>query len=77
MTVEEEKPETVAQDVEVEDGEIVETESQAVPTQDTPKLPLEHAWTLWFDNPRARNRGSWGASLDEIFTFDTVEDFWW
>ncbi|CAI5465807.1 unnamed protein product [Closterium sp. Yama58-4] len=42
------------------------------------KHPLEHRWTLWFDNPQQRGKsgGSWGSSLRVIFTFGTVEDFW-
>lgn len=43
------------------------------------KHPLEHRWTLWFDNPAVRNRGGgsgWGSSLRAIFTFGTVEEFW-
>lgn len=40
--------------------------------------PLEHRWTLWFDNPQQRGKGGggWGSSLRTIFTFATVEEFW-
>lgn len=39
--------------------------------------PLEHRWTLWFDNPQQRGKGGgWGTSLRSMHTFGTVEDFW-
>jgi hypothetical protein len=41
------------------------------------KHPLEHKWTLWFDNPQQKGKGGWGSSLKSIYTFGTVEDFWW
>mmetsp|Transcript_24240 Transcript_24240/g.76270 ORF Transcript_24240/g.76270 Transcript_24240/m.76270 type:complete len:182 (+) Transcript_24240:80-625(+) len=42
------------------------------------KHPLEHAWTLWFDNPNGRSKQStWGQTLRTVYTFSTVEDFWW
>ena len=42
------------------------------------KHPLEHRWTLWFDNPQMKQKGGgWGTSLRNIYTFGTVEDFWW
>eukprot|EP00232_Nephroselmis_pyriformis_P028732 CAMPEP_0182854032 /NCGR_PEP_ID=MMETSP0034_2-20130328/1018_1 /TAXON_ID=156128 /ORGANISM="Nephroselmis pyriformis, Strain CCMP717" /LENGTH=207 /DNA_ID=CAMNT_0024984825 /DNA_START=65 /DNA_END=688 /DNA_ORIENTATION=- len=41
------------------------------------KHPLEHAWTLWFDNPNGRSKQStWGQTLRTVYTFSTVEDFW-
>jgi translation initiation factor 4E len=42
--------------------------------------PLENRWTLWFDNPSRTSKQSsatWGQSLRAVYTFDTVEDFWW
>ena len=44
-----------------------------------PTHPLEHRWTLWFDNPQQRGKGGggWGNSLRPIYTFGTVEEFWW
>jgi len=34
--------------------------------------------TLWFDNPNGRQKqNSYGASLRPVYTFSTVEDFWW
>ena len=57
------------------------TEDQdAKPAVDTPAThPLEHRWTLWFDNPQQRGKGGggWGNSLRPIYTFGTVEEFWW
>lgn len=44
------------------------------------KHPLENRWTLWFDNPSKNSKQSsatWGQSLRAVYTFDTVEDFWW
>ena len=42
------------------------------------KHSLEHKWTLWFDNPSGKQKqDSWGSSLRSVYTFDTVEDFWW
>eukprot|EP00899_Mesostigma_viride_P022592 jgi/Mesvir1/3517/Mv11993-RA.1 len=41
------------------------------------KHPLEHRWTLWFDNPNGRQKtANWGQTLRAVFTFGTVEDFW-
>jgi translation initiation factor 4E len=42
------------------------------------KHPLEHSWTLWFDNPQQRqDMSKFGQTLRPVFTFNTVEDFWW
>ncbi|KAG1674388.1 hypothetical protein FOA52_012914 [Chlamydomonas sp. UWO 241] len=39
--------------------------------------PLEHKWTLWFDNPTTKQTThKYGQSLRSVYTFDTVEDFW-
>lgn len=45
--------------------------------------PLEHKWTLWFDNQKSGGSGSgkmsaaaWGQTLRSVYSFDTVEDFW-
>lgn len=57
-----------------EEGEIVdESGKSAVPESH----PLEHSWTLWFDNPSVKSKQTtWGSSLRSVFTFSTVEDFW-
>lgn len=43
------------------------------------KHPLEHTWTMWFDNPLAKHVAGipYGHTLRRIHTFNTVEDFWW
>lgn len=39
------------------------------------KHPLEHRWTLWFyENDK---RKDWLDNLHDVYTFETVEDFWW
>lgn len=39
--------------------------------------PLEHGWTLWFDNPNGRQKQTmWGQTLRSVYTFRTIEDFW-
>eukprot|EP01126_Amoeba_proteus_P066456 TRINITY_DN9616_c0_g1_i14.p1 TRINITY_DN9616_c0_g1~~TRINITY_DN9616_c0_g1_i14.p1 ORF type:complete len:171 (-),score=18.73 TRINITY_DN9616_c0_g1_i14:495-1007(-) len=41
------------------------------------KHPLENGWTWWYDNPEKRpTQESWGGFLKEIYSFDSVEDFW-
>merc|ERR1712118_34579 len=41
------------------------------------KHPLEHGWTLWFDNPSGKqNHTTWGQTLRSVHTFNSVEDFW-
>jgi translation initiation factor 4E len=42
------------------------------------KHPLEHSWALWFDNPSGKQTLSkFGQGLRQVYSFDTVEDFWW
>lgn len=39
---------------------------------------LERKWSFWFDNQSKPKQGAaWGSSLRKIYTFDTVEEFWW
>lgn len=41
------------------------------------KHPLEHRWTLWFDNPTGKQTiNKFGQGLRSVYSFDTVEDFW-
>eukprot|EP00877_Chromochloris_zofingiensis_P007497 jgi/Chrzof1/2/Cz01g00030.t1 len=41
------------------------------------KHPLEHRWTLWFDNPSVKQSvAKFGQGLRAVYSFDTVEDFW-
>ncbi|KAJ4805852.1 eukaryotic translation initiation factor 4E [Rhynchospora pubera] len=38
---------------------------------------LERKWTFWFDNQSKPKQGAaWGSSLRNVYTFDTVEEFW-
>ncbi|KAJ3683304.1 hypothetical protein LUZ60_013531 [Juncus effusus] len=55
-----------------EEGELEEGEIEP------PALhPLEHGWTLWFDNPSGKSRqAAWGSSIKPVYTVSTVEDFW-
>lgn len=58
-----------------EDGEQTSTKDSKAANY---KHSLEHKWTLWFDNPSGKQKqDSWGSSLRSVYTFDTVEDFWW
>ena len=41
------------------------------------KHPLEHSWTIWFDNTGKTKQSSWGSALRSVYTFSNVEDFWW
>lgn len=39
---------------------------------------LECRWTLWFDNPsQKQSMNKFGQGLRPVYSFDTVEDFWW
>lgn len=47
------------------------------------KSPLHTAWTLWFMNGDTKNQpqavegdDGWRQKLIQLYTFDTVEDFW-
>lgn len=64
-----------------EEGEIVSAETQQLnrQTEAAPKKhPLEHPWTFWFDNPNGKQKqATWGSSIRAVYTFSTVEDFWW
>ncbi|KAG6976797.1 hypothetical protein JG688_00001003 [Phytophthora aleatoria] len=41
------------------------------------KHPLQNRWVLWYDNPKKRNSNeSWEENLKNVYTFNTVEDFW-
>lgn len=39
------------------------------------KHPLEHQWTFWFFE--SNKTKTWLDNLHKVYTFDTVEDFWW
>ena len=63
--------------------EKAEPEKAADAGEDAPDLskphPLEQGWTLWFDNPsgRGNKQSTWGQTLRSVYTFRTVEEFWW
>lgn len=60
----------------VEVGEIVEKPVDR--PAEVKKHPLEHSWTFWFDNPGGKQKqATWGSSLRAVYTFHTVEEFWW
>jgi translation initiation factor 4E len=43
------------------------------------KHPLQHKWTLWYDDPAAMKQNkelTWDENLKQIITISTVEDFW-
>ncbi|TDH73021.1 uncharacterized protein CCR75_003098 [Bremia lactucae] len=41
------------------------------------KHPLQNRWVLWYDNPKKRHStDSWEENLKNVYTFNTVEDFW-
>jgi len=62
--------------VEKEEGELL-PEKDGEPNFGQ-KHPLEHRWALWFDNPSQKQSVSkFGMGLRKVYTFDTVEDFWW
>jgi len=59
----------------IEEG--VEALGIAEPSNFAVKHPLQHGWSIWYDNPGKRtNVASWGDFLKKITTFATVEDFW-
>lgn len=65
---EDKKEETGREEGEIESGE----------PDFSKKHPLEHRWTLWFDNPQQKQTtNKYGQTLRSVFTFDSVEDFWW
>ena len=44
------------------------------------KHPLENKWTLWHDPGQQGGKTAqhdYGQQMDRVYTFDTVEDFWW
>lgn len=54
----------------------VSTETVAAETAS--KHKLDRKWTFWFDNQSKPKQGAaWGTSLRKVYTFDTVEEFWW
>eukprot|EP00747_Dinoflagellata_sp_TGD_P106625 gnl/TRDRNA2_/TRDRNA2_169902_c0_seq1.p1 gnl/TRDRNA2_/TRDRNA2_169902_c0~~gnl/TRDRNA2_/TRDRNA2_169902_c0_seq1.p1 ORF type:complete len:209 (-),score=0.63 gnl/TRDRNA2_/TRDRNA2_169902_c0_seq1:63-689(-) len=43
------------------------------------KHNLERKWTMWFDSVDKKTRQSqeiWGTTLQSLYTFETIEEFW-
>lgn len=57
-----------------------ETEDTENLTENIEKIHQLHStWTMWLKNGNIKNSGdscTWDQGLDEIFTFNTVNDFW-
>jgi translation initiation factor 4E len=53
-------------------GELVTEQPQPQPQPHK----LERKWTFWFDN-QSKQGAAWGTCLRKVYSFDTVEDFWW
>eukprot|EP00670_Eutreptiella_braarudii_P002047 CAMPEP_0174296980 /NCGR_PEP_ID=MMETSP0809-20121228/49612_1 /TAXON_ID=73025 ORGANISM="Eutreptiella gymnastica-like, Strain CCMP1594" /NCGR_SAMPLE_ID=MMETSP0809 /ASSEMBLY_ACC=CAM_ASM_000658 /LENGTH=251 /DNA_ID=CAMNT_0015400407 /DNA_START=19 /DNA_END=774 /DNA_ORIENTATION=- len=49
-----------------------------IPIDDqTVKHPLWCRWSIWYDGPAKKTTlKNWSDNLKEVYTFDTVEDFW-
>ena len=66
-----------------EDQSAQDTAPPATETSGEPnfanKHPLEHHWTLWFDvgSSGKQDVATWGGTLRSVYTFESVEDFWW
>lgn len=63
--------------MDVNDLAAVAAEAAATGAEKQPHK-LERKWTFWFDNQSKPKQGAaWGTSLRKVYTFDTVEEFWW
>jgi len=63
-----------------EEPSTTEPEEDGETSQGDSKHPLEHKWTLWYDagsSGGGKQQQGWGTTLRSVYTFDTVEDFWW
>eukprot|EP00126_Sphaerothecum_destruens_P014040 Sdes_comp24078_c0_seq1m22140 len=65
-----------------EDSEEVAVSNEIVTVFDDPekfnvKHPLQNKWTFWYDlQERKATDDNWGQGMREVYSFDTVEDFW-
>lgn len=62
-------------------GEVGMEDSEAGSQDKGAKHELQNRWTLWFDQPKKKKNGifsqaEWNESMEKVYTFDTVEDFW-
>ncbi|KAJ6988712.1 eukaryotic translation initiation factor-like isoform X1 [Populus alba x Populus x berolinensis] len=55
-------------------GELVTEQQQPQPQPQSHKL--DRKWTFWFDN-QSKQGAAWGTCLRKVYSFDTVEEFWW
>jgi len=57
-----------------------DVEQEAPDNQDDEQIyQLHSSWTMWLKNGNVKNNGdscTWDQGLDQIFTFNTVNDFW-
>lgn len=72
---------TMAAEMEASTGGSIQQEpsSDGMEAAVASKAPhkLERKWTFWFDNQSKPKQGAaWGSSLRNVYTFDTVEEFW-
>ena len=59
-------------------AEAAEQKPQGDEIDGSRRHPLEYRWTLWFDNPaQKQSMNKFGQGLRPVYSFDTVEDFWW
>ncbi|GFQ02591.1 eukaryotic translation initiation factor isoform 4e-2 [Phtheirospermum japonicum] len=54
-----------------------EVAAEAPATLEKQPHNLQRKWTFWYDNQSKPKQGAaWGTSLRQVYTFDTVEEFW-
>ncbi|CAK7327308.1 unnamed protein product [Dovyalis caffra] len=59
------------------EGSVTATATEEVVTEKPQPHKLERKWTFWFDNQSKPKQGAaWGTSLRNVYSFDTVEEFW-
>uniref|UniRef100_A0A2Y9D418 eIF-4F 25 kDa subunit n=1 Tax=Pediculus humanus subsp. corporis TaxID=121224 RepID=A0A2Y9D418_PEDHC len=62
------------EDQKKEEEQEVNTEEENLSEEFLIKHPLQNTWTLWYYE--LDKSKSWGDNQREIFSFDTIEDFW-
>lgn len=68
----------MAGEVAVEGAVAVAAAASEVADSNPQSHKLERKWTFWFDNQsRPKQGAAWGTSLRKVYTFETVEEFWW
>ncbi|KAK6641828.1 hypothetical protein RUM44_013546 [Polyplax serrata] len=62
------------EDQKKEEEQEVNPEEENLSEEYSIKHPLQNTWALWYyENDKAKQ---WGDNLREIFSFNTIEDFW-